>query len=121
MQGEVNFVEGFNPHLTGYGLEATIKNMKVKVKISFNPHLTGYGLEEFGVFGGPSLRKCFNPHLTGYGLEEISVVRTRENQLFQSSSYWIRAGSGKRAAEKLATLTFQSSSYWIRAGSADYV
>ena len=37
---------GFNPHLTGYGLEGTDAFHSMRLIIRFNPHLTGYGLEE---------------------------------------------------------------------------
>ena len=40
----------------------------------FNPHLTGYGLEESGQYSQVNPVNCFNPHLTGYGLEVIDIV-----------------------------------------------
>ena len=92
----------FNPHLTGYGLEALFICICHPGFCSFNPHLTGYGLEAkqaeqrveqaetvsililldtgwkdtvlrfHRIFAG------FNPHLTGYGLE--GVKKTAEYQ-----------------------------------------
>ena len=106
----------FNPHLTGYGLEVwqtmftafqavlfqsssywiragrnAILDMIEFYRNCFNPHLTGYGLEAEQFTKEELL--SFNPHLTGYGLEEPAATFTAVNQPFQSSSYWIRAGS----------------------------
>ena len=68
--------------------------LKGQVLGSFNPHLTGYGLEVI-IFQRKSNTNdlSFNPHLTGYGLEVNKHSVRNICRVFQSSSYWIRAGS----------------------------
>ena len=87
---------GFNPLMSGYGLEANIHCFKENRHRRFQSSYVWIraGSKHFISIGIESYRR-FNPLMSGYGLEVLvwTDCLLLRYHAFQSSYVWIRAGS----------------------------